>query len=105
MPQRILACLAFCLAASAHAAATLYPDVSRAAPDIEAALREAATGGKRVLVEFGGNWCGDCRVLDANFHRPENEALLASRFVLVHVNVGDKGITHNFDVPSATASR
>jgi thiol:disulfide interchange protein len=98
MPQRILACLAFCIAAAAQAAATLYPDVSRAAPDIEAALRAAAAGGKRVLVEFGGNWCGDCRVLDANFHRPENEALLASRFVLVHVNVGDKGITHNFDV-------
>jgi thioredoxin 1 len=37
-------------------------------------------------------------VLDANFHNPENAALLEAGFVLVHVNVGDKGIDHNFDV-------
>jgi thioredoxin 1 len=81
-----------------HAAEPLYPDVSRAGPDIDAALVQAAKTQRRVLVDFGGNWCGDCKVLDINFHKPENAALLQSRYVLVHVNVGDKGIDNNFDI-------
>ena len=61
-------------------------------------MNRARAKRKRVLVDFGGNWCGDCKVLDANFHKPENAALLEKGFVLVHVNVGDKGISDNFDV-------
>jgi len=83
---------------SASAAGPIYPEAKNARADIDAALKEAAASHKRVLVDFGGNWCGDCKVLDANFHRPENGALLESGFVLVHVNVGDKGISDNFDV-------
>jgi thiol-disulfide isomerase/thioredoxin len=51
-----------------------------------------------VLVDFGGNWCPDCKVLDINLHRPEAAALLKEGYVLVHVNVGEKGITDNFEV-------
>jgi thioredoxin 1 len=80
------------------AAEAIYPDVSRARADIESALKQAAATRKRVLVDFGGNWCGDCTVLDANFHKAENAALLDAGFVLVHVNVGDKGIDRNFDI-------
>ncbi len=78
------------------AAPPVYPDPSRAGSDLAAALREAARTERRVIVDFGGNWCGDCRVLDANFHRPENAALLAKHYVLVHVNVGERGIDRNF---------
>lgn len=86
------------LALSALAAGPLYPDTSRAEADIAAALKQAAREHKRLLVDFGGDWCTDCRILDINLHRPENQALLASSYVLVHVNVGDKGITHNFEI-------
>ena len=93
---------AFAVAAMAFAldsqAAGTYPDTSRAGDDVRAALDSAARSGKRVLVDFGGNWCGDCKVLDINFRKPENAAILESRYVLVHVNVGDKGITTNFDL-------
>ena len=82
----------------AHAAATIYPDVSRAAADIDAALKDAAQTKRRVLVEFGGNWCGDCIVLDRHFQAADNADLLRKHYVLVHVNVGDKGISHNFDI-------
>jgi thiol:disulfide interchange protein len=92
----VLAAALFGLAA--HAAEPIYPDVSRASADIDAALKTAAQSARRVLVDFGGNWCGDCKVLDINFKKPENAALLQERFVLVHVNVGDKGIDTNFDV-------
>ena len=37
-------------------------------------------------------------VLDINLRKPENEALLRQHYVMVHVNVGEKGITDNFDV-------
>ena len=90
-----VAAMAFALASQA---AGPYPDTSRAGDDVRAALDSAARSGKRVLVDFGGNWCGDCKVLDINFRKPENAAILEARYVLVHVNVGDKGITTNFDL-------
>jgi len=86
------------LALPARAAAPIYPDVARASADIAAAQQEAARTHRRVLVDFGGNWCTDCKVLDINMRKPENAALLAERYVVVHVNVGDKGIDENFDV-------
>lgn len=82
----------------ARAAAPIYPEVARAASDIAAAQKEAARTHRRVLVDFGGNWCTDCKVLDINMRKPENARLLEERYVVVHVNVGDKGIDGNFDV-------
>lgn len=95
--RALLSCLAFA-ALPVLAAEPIYPDVSRARADLATGLKEAAQSNRRVLVDFGGNWCGDCKVLDANFRKPENAALLQARYVLVHVNVGDKGIDHNFDI-------
>lgn len=86
------------LSLAAAAASGPYPDVSRARADIDAALHEAAKSGKRVLVDFGGNWCPDCKVLDINLKKPETAALLRESYVLVHVNVGERGITDNLDI-------
>ena len=80
------------------AAEKIYPDIAGAKADIDAAIKEAANSKRRVLVEFGGNWCGDCIVLDRHFRNPGNAKRLQKHYVLVHVNVGDKGITDNFDV-------
>lgn len=66
----------------------IYPDPSQAKPDLAAALKTAAASHRRVIVDFGGNWCGDCQVLDMYFHNPENRPILESNYVLVHVNVG-----------------
>ena len=100
--NRIQHCIAMAAMAAlplaSLAAERLYPEASRAKADIEAALKEAKAGGKRVIVDFGGDWCPDCKILDINLKKPENAALLKERFVLVHVNVGDKGIKENFDV-------
>jgi thiol:disulfide interchange protein len=86
------------VAFTVHAAATIYPDVASADSDIVAGLKDAAKTNRRVLVDFGGNWCPDCIVLDHHFHAAENAALLKNHYVLVHVNVGDKGITDNFAI-------
>jgi thioredoxin 1 len=66
----------------------IYPDPSQAKADIVAALKTAAATHKRVLLDFGGDWCGDCQVLDIYFHNPENRPILESNFVLVHINIG-----------------
>ena len=43
---------------------------------------------KRVILDFGGDWCGDCQVLDIYFHQAPNADLLQKNFVLVHVWIG-----------------
>ena len=43
---------------------------------------------KRILLDFGGDWCGDCQVLDIYFHDATNRPILEANFVLVHVNIG-----------------
>jgi len=41
-----------------------------------------------VILDFGGDWCGDCQALDIYFHQAPNDALLGKNFVLVHVWIG-----------------
>jgi thioredoxin 1 len=80
------------------AADALYPAIDRAKADVDSAMKRAAREHKRVIVDFGGNWCTDCKILDINLKKPENAALLEKNFIVVHVNVGDKGISDNFEV-------
>jgi len=82
----------------ASAADRLYPAVSAANADVATALNEAAVTHRRVIVDFGGDWCTDCRILDSLFREPANAELLQRHYVVVHVNVGDKGINANFDL-------
>jgi thiol:disulfide interchange protein len=66
----------------------LYRADANATDDINRALVAAARQHKRVLLDFGGNWCLDCHVLDNAFHQPRIAPLLNDNFVLVHVDVG-----------------
>jgi thiol:disulfide interchange protein len=81
----------------------IYPDPAQAQADLKAALVRAAAEHKRVIVDFGGNWCGDCIVLDSYFHEARNRAILDAGFVLVHVNIGhmdaNLGLAERFQVP------
>ena len=83
----------------------IYPDPSQANADLAAALKTAAATHKRVIIDFGGNWCGDCQVLDIYFHNPQNRPILESNFVLVHVNIGhmdaNVDIAEKYGVPLA----
>jgi thiol:disulfide interchange protein len=66
----------------------IYPDSGQAEADVAAALAQAAREKKRVLLDFGGNWCGDCHVLEIYFHDAANRGLLDANYVLVPVNIG-----------------
>jgi len=63
----------------------IYSETADPKAAIAAGLRQAKLEHKRVIIDFGGDWCGDCQVLDIYFHQPVNFALLQKNFVLVHV--------------------
>lgn len=81
----------------------LYPLPEQAAADIQSALDAATRDHKRVILEFGGNWCFDCHVLDAAFHSPAMAPLVEANYHVVHVNIGqfDKNLdlTKKYDTP------
>jgi len=66
----------------------LYNENANANAEINEALAQAAKQHKRVLLDFGGNWCLDCHILDNAFRQPRIAPLLNNNFVLVHVDVG-----------------
>jgi thioredoxin 1 len=87
--RAVLLGLLVCLFATASRAALpdIYPDARQASADLSSALRTAAATHKRVIVDFGGNWCGDCHVLDMYFHDSANLPILQANYLLVHVNI------------------
>ncbi|MGA2851878.1 MAG: thioredoxin family protein [Terracidiphilus sp.] len=107
---KLLGLVGLCAALLAVSAGTanpaerdIYPDPSQAKSDLAAALKIAAANHKRVLIDFGGNWCGDCQVLDLYFHNPANLPILDANFVLVHINIGhmdvNEDIAERYEVP------
>ena len=101
---KLLALFILLAAGTARPADTvIYPDPSQAKGDIATALKTAAATHKRVLLDFGGNWCPDCKVLDIYFHDQTNSPIVQANFVVVHVNVGrfdaNQDIAEKYQVP------
>jgi len=98
-----LLALAACKTQPVPVSREVYPDPAQAKADLAAAIKTAGETHKRILLDFGGNWCGDCMVLDIYFHDARNREILESNFVLVHVNVGmmdaNLDIAKQYDVP------
>jgi thioredoxin-related protein len=95
--------LAVSISSARSASREIYPDPSQARADLAAALKNAAASHKRILLDFGGNWCPDCIVLDIYFHDPANRSILDANFVLVHVNIGhmdaNLDLARQYEVP------
>ena len=55
--------------------------------DLEKAVAQATEGGKRILIEVGGEWCKWCHILE-RFLKGDEEVLAALRdnFVVLKVN-------------------
>jgi thiol:disulfide interchange protein len=79
-----------------HVNKNLYTESANAAADIEAAEEIARHDRKRILLDFGGNWCGDCQVLDFYYHQPPNAELLGKYYIVVHVDIGH--MDHNLSI-------
>ena len=83
-------------AATAQALPDGYDATRNARADVRAALATAAKEHRNVLVDFGANWCPDCRALDVMFHSAQVEPLLQQDHALVAVDVGE--FNHNLDL-------
>jgi thioredoxin 1 len=84
------------MAVPALALPDIYPVPEQAQADLTAALKQAAAQRRRVIVDFGGNWCTDCHVLDSYMHDATNQPLIDAHFLVVHVNIGR--IDQNLDI-------
>ncbi|WP_330455682.1 thioredoxin family protein [Streptomyces sp. NBC_00820] len=73
-----------------------YDATRNAKADIKAALATAAREHREVLIDFGADWCPDCRVLGGMFRSAQVEPVLRKDYVVVAVDVGQ--FDHNLDV-------
>lgn len=98
--MRVVAATVLLLAAvAAHAASLPYDETADARAEIRASLEEASRAKVPVLVVFGANWCGDCKVLDLAFKTGASAPLIRKNFKVVKVNVGR--FDRNVDIAEA----
>ncbi len=81
------------------AASLPYDEAADAKAEIQATLVDAKKANVPVLVVFGANWCGDCKLLDAAFKGETNAPLIEKNFKVVKVNVGR--FDHNVEIAEA----
>ena len=86
-----------------HAADGAYNEAADARLEISRALAQAAKEGVPVLVVFGANWCGDCKLLDMAFKQGTSAPFIAREFKVVKVDVGrfnrNVDIAESYGVP------
>ena len=77
-----------------------FPYDERADADraVEAALQRGRRSHKLVLIDLGGNWCLDCRLLAGTMAVPVLRTWLARHYEIVAVDVGR--FTRNLQIPA-----
>jgi thiol-disulfide isomerase/thioredoxin len=65
-----------------------YDEHADANAAVAKARAEAKKHGKLLLIDLGGNWCGDCRVLEGTLELPSVKAFTDRHYQLVMVDVG-----------------
>src|SRR5438309_6026029 len=75
-----------------------YDEAANADAAVARAKARARAKGKLLLIDLGGNWCGDCRILSATMDRPELKAFVDRHYETVLVDVGR--MDRNLQVPA-----
>ena len=65
-----------------------YDESADAKAVIAKARAQARHAHKRLLIDLGGNWCGDCRVLASIMELPDLKPFLDKHFVIAKVDIG-----------------
>lgn len=65
-----------------------YNEQADAQAAVAAARARAKRAGKLLLIDLGGNWCLDCRLLAGTMELPELRRFLAAKYEVVTVDVG-----------------
>jgi thiol:disulfide interchange protein len=94
---------AVCFSQVAAQTKEIYDEKADARAEITKALRKAKAKHKRVILVFGANWCFDCHVLDAAFHRSDLAPIVAANYEVVHVDIGrgekNQDLMKQYEVP------
>jgi thiol-disulfide isomerase/thioredoxin len=77
---------------------TPYDVNADADKDVAAAFARARKSGKRVLIDLGGNWCGDCVVLANIMQLPDVKPFVAAHYEVVSVDIGREN--KNLQIPA-----
>lgn len=81
----------------------IYDETADGRAELKEALKNARAEHKRVIVVFGANWCYDCHVLDAAFHRADLAAIIAANYEVVHIDIGkgekNQDLMTKYEVP------
>ncbi len=75
-----------------------YSATADAKAQVAAARARAVRGRKKLLIDLGGNWCLDCRLLAGVMDLPAMRGFVARHYEVVTVDIGrfDK----NLDIPA-----
>ena len=73
-----------------------YDEAGDATRDVDAAMARAKAAHKLLLIDMGGNWCPDCRVLAGTLALPDLTPWVHAHFEVVTVDVGH--FTKNMDI-------
>ncbi|HEX8486753.1 thioredoxin family protein [Sphingomonas sp.] len=65
-----------------------YDEAANADAQVAAARARAIKARKRLIIDLGGNWCLDCRLLAGVMELPEMKPFVARHFEVVTVDVG-----------------
>jgi thiol-disulfide isomerase/thioredoxin len=65
-----------------------YDEKADADAALAAAKAKALAQHKLLLIDLGGNWCPDCRILAGTMALPEVKAFVDAHYVVVSVDVG-----------------
>lgn len=76
-----------------------YDELANARADVAAARARAKKAHKLLLIDLGGNWCLDCRLLTATIEVPALKAFVDRHYEVVTVNIGRYDA--NMDIPAA----
>lgn len=68
--------------------APVYDESADARAQVAQALTKAKAENRQLMIVFGANWCGDCKMLDGEFKKPAMKTLLDANYVVVKVDVG-----------------
>jgi thiol:disulfide interchange protein len=85
---RVIVAIILCAVWVRAANQGIYDEKADAHEQIRAALREASRSRKNIILDFGGNWCFDCHVLDEQMRQPELASLIEKNYVVVHIDIG-----------------
>ena len=75
-----------------------YDEQAHADAVVDAARTRARAEHKLLIIDLGGNWCADCRILAGTIDLPEVRAFVDAHYVLVTVDVGR--FDRNLQIPA-----